>query len=80
MAEFKHDWIQVENEFINDCAAKSTLKEIAEKYAIPHQSVRRYAAAHKWHSKRFRLCFKQEHGIDFEDHLRQLYQEAMRRD
>lgn len=46
----KHNWIKAEKYFMNNDV---TLKFISQKFVIPYQSVRRYAANNEWHKKRF---------------------------
>lgn len=53
-----YDWHPIEQEFIHDNVPLHngvTLKTIALKYGIPYQTVRRKAAADKWHSNRYFL-------------------------
>lgn len=81
MANVKYNWQSVECYFMNmGYTSRFSLKDVSERFNIPYQTVRRYAAAHKWHSKRYRVWIEKEHGMSFEKHLRVLYQEAMNRD
>lgn len=53
-----YDWSIIAEDFItNNVPYRNgvTLKTIAEKYGIPYQTVRRRAAAEKWHSDRYFL-------------------------
>lgn len=51
----KYDWQAVEQYFINtNLDEKLSLKDVSEIFGIPYQTVRRYAAEHKWHSKRYK--------------------------
>lgn len=76
MANFKYDWDEVERYFLG-AGLKSSLKEVSEKFRIPYQTVRRHAAAHKWHRRRFKIKFEQEHGMTFDEYLSALYEEVM---
>lgn len=52
----EHDWLMAEKDFVI-ALEKCTLKDIADRYNIPHQSVRRYAVKHSWNQKRkFTRC------------------------
>ncbi|WP_338754880.1 hypothetical protein [Bacillus sp. FJAT-52991] len=76
----KYDWNAVEQFFIDSgYESRVSLKDVSERFNIPYQTVRRYAAAHKWHSKRYRVWIEKEHGMSFEEHLQVLYEEAMNR-
>jgi predicted 3-demethylubiquinone-9 3-methyltransferase (glyoxalase superfamily) len=81
MANIKYDWETAEQFFL-DLGEESeiSLKGISERFNIPYQTVRRYAAAHKWHSKRYRAWIKEKHGVSFAEHLKALEQEVMNRD
>lgn len=51
-----YDWHTIEQEFIHDNVPLHngiTLKTVAVKHGIPYQTVRRKAAADKWHSNRY---------------------------
>lgn len=42
-------WAEIENEYVTDIRRKPcTLKELAEKYGIPLQTVKEYAARNQW--------------------------------
>lgn len=75
MVNKKYDWEEVERYFMagNDI----TLRDVSERFNIPYQTVRRYAGNNEWHSKRYRAWIKEKHGMDFEDHLRTVYEEVM---
>ncbi|OKL38348.1 hypothetical protein [Domibacillus mangrovi] len=74
----KYDWEQAERYFIGSGEESGlTLKDTSEQFNIPYQTVRRYAAAHKWHSRRYRAWIKKKHGMEFEDHLKALHDEVM---
>ncbi|WP_046178845.1 hypothetical protein [Domibacillus tundrae] len=76
----KYDWDQVEQFFMTaEGSGRISLKEVGERFNIPYQTVRRHASTHDWHSKRYRAWIKREHGMEFEDHLKAVYQEAMDR-
>lgn len=65
-----YNWHDIEQDFIHDCTPLNngvTLKTIADKYGIPYQTVRRKAAADKWHSKRYALWQYEntDHGRSF---------------
>jgi HD superfamily phosphohydrolase YqeK len=76
----KYDWEKVAEDFLKaGYHSKVTLKVIAEQHGIPYQTVRRYATAHKWHSRRYRTWIKEKYGMDFEEHLKALYEEVMNR-
>jgi phage terminase small subunit len=48
-------WAEIENEYVTDIRRKPcTLKELAEKYGIPLQTVKEYAARNQWTEKRSR--------------------------
>jgi hypothetical protein len=80
ITNIKYDWKTVEKFFLDyDSESRITLKDISERFNIPYQTVRRYAAAHKWHSKRYRAWVKEKHGVSFEEHLKALRQEVMNR-
>jgi hypothetical protein len=56
----EHDWLRAELEFV--CSLENcTLKDIAERYNIPYQSVRRYASKNQWRKKReyWRCCLRE---------------------
>lgn len=81
MAIKKYDWKKAEQFFMDSgYESRLSLKDISERFNIPYQTVRRYAAAHKWHSKRYRTWFKEKHGMDFEKYLKALYEDVMNRD
>lgn len=74
----KYDWDQAEQFFMKPGEGKEvSLKDVSERFNIPYQTVRRYAAAQEWHSKRYRAWIKREHGMEFNDHLKAVYQEVM---
>jgi hypothetical protein len=78
VANKKYNWEEPQKHFLQSSMRSGiSLKTISEQFRIPYQSVRRYAAAHKWHRKRYHICFGKEHGMTFEEHLKQLYREAM---
>ncbi|MED3554003.1 hypothetical protein [Cytobacillus praedii] len=80
MANRKYDWVTAERFFLDSgYTSKVSLKTISENYNIPYQTVRRYAAVHKWHTKRYRAWIKEKHGMEFEEHLQNLYREVMNR-
>lgn len=63
-----YDWPTIQLEFVHDNVPLHngvTLKTIAEKYNIPYQTVRRRAAAEKWHSDRY-FCYRMKTGRDKE--------------
>lgn len=77
----KYDWDQAEQFFMAaEGLGKISLKEVSERLNIPYQTVRRHAAVHDWHSKRYRAWIKREHGIEFKEHLAALQNEVMNRD
>jgi phage terminase small subunit len=46
-------WAEIENEYVTDIRRKPcTLKELAEKYGVPLQTVKEYAARNQWTEKR----------------------------
>jgi hypothetical protein len=50
----KYDWNAAETFFIEaGYESRITLKEVSERFNIPYQSLRRYAAKHEWHNKRY---------------------------
>jgi hypothetical protein len=57
---WEHDWLRAELEFVFSLG-KCTLKDIADRYNIPHQSVRRYASKNQWRKKReyCRCCLRE---------------------
>lgn len=58
MATQKYDWNLLESSFMQTTesdGSKITLKTLSERFGIPYQSVRRYAAACDWVTKRERL-------------------------
>ncbi|HWO77762.1 MAG TPA: hypothetical protein VNM69_17990 [Bacillus sp. (in: firmicutes)] len=66
----KYDWPTVEQYFINtNLDKKFSLKDVSKSFEIPYQTVRRYAAEHKWHTKRYRAFIKMKYGRSFEEHL-----------
>lgn len=75
MVNKKYDWEEVERYFMAN--NHTTLKNVSERFNIPYQTVRRHAGKHEWHSKRYRAWIKEKCGMDFEDHLRAVYEEAM---
>lgn len=80
MTNMKYDWKPVESYFMDSgYTSRLSLKDISNRFNIPYQTVRRYAAAHEWHSRRYRAWVEKEHGMSFEEHLRVLYEEAMGR-
>lgn len=55
MMSQKYNWNVAEDYFISSGHRSGvTLKDVSEKYDIPYQTVRRYAATHQWHNKRLR--------------------------
>lgn len=56
------DWKLAEEKFLNSGHHGLSLKEISEFMAIPYQSVRRYAAKHEWHNRRYRKWIEQRYG------------------
>jgi len=51
----KYNWNLAEEYFI--CSGHGsgvTLKDVSNKYSIPYQTVRRYAAVNQWHNKRLK--------------------------
>ncbi|OJH16024.1 hypothetical protein BLX88_26035 [Bacillus obstructivus] len=60
----KYDWNSIERYFM-ECGQESgiTLKDISDNFVIPYQSIRRYAAKHNWHSKRYSAWIKEKYGI-----------------
>lgn len=77
----KYDWGAAEDFFIQSgFESRLSLKEIGERFNIPYQSVRRYAAAHNWHNRRYRAWVEEKHGMSFADHLRALHAEVMNSD
>lgn len=60
MPVFKHDWPSAEEAYIRslDRGKRESLKTISIRYHIPYQSVRRYAAKHKWVSRRDELSYQ----------------------
>lgn len=74
----KHDWDQAEQFFIEAGEMSGvSLQDISERFHIPYQSVRRYAAAHKWHSRRYRAWVKERHGMEYGEYIEGVYREAM---
>ena len=47
----EHDWLNAEIHFIVS-PERLTLKDIADQFEIPYQSVRRYASKNNWNEKR----------------------------
>lgn len=46
-------WVEIENEYVTDIRKKPcTLKDLAEKYGISHEHIRKYAMENKWTEKR----------------------------
>jgi len=61
----KYDWPAVERYFIDlGFESRVSLKEISEKFNIPYQSVRRYAAKHEWHNRRYREWIKKKYATN----------------
>lgn len=56
----KYEWEAIEEYFINHVEQRVSLKDISKIFRIPYQTVRRYAAKHKWHSKRFKAWISQQ--------------------
>ncbi|MBK5482990.1 hypothetical protein JFV29_14170 [Peribacillus sp. TH16] len=51
----KYDWKAVESYFLEaGHQSRISLREVSERYDIPYQSVRRYAAKREWHNIRHR--------------------------
>ncbi|NRD81146.1 hypothetical protein HPT25_28040 [Bacillus sp. BRMEA1] len=76
----KYDWKKVEAYFMNaGFESRLSLMEIGLKFNIPYQSVRRYAAAHDWHNRRYRAWVKEKNGVSFEEHVKALRQQVMNR-
>ncbi|MGO4268246.1 hypothetical protein AB4Z22_00115 [Paenibacillus sp. TAF58] len=58
-AACKYNWSDAEHTFINAPDWETmTLKVISDQYNIPYQTVRRYAAQHKWISQRDALVYQ----------------------
>jgi hypothetical protein len=76
----KYDWEKAEKFFIDSgFESRISLKDISQQLNIPYQTVRRYAAAHEWHNRRYRAWVEEKHGMSFEDHLKALHEEVMNR-
>lgn len=54
-----------------------SLKDISERFNIPYQTVRRHAAAHDWHGKRYSAWIQETYGMSPEEHRKALYREIM---
>lgn len=54
MFECKYNWPAAELTFMKapNTHPRVTLKDISDEFQIPYQTVRRYAAKHKWNSRR----------------------------
>ena len=77
----KYDWNQAERFFMDaEGPGRISLKGVSEQFTIPYQTVRRHAAAHDWHSRRYRDWIKREHGIEFEEHLAALHNDIVSKD
>lgn len=64
MANKKYNWDVVERYFIDSGEQSGiTLKDVSEKFDIPYQTVRRYAAKREWCSRRYRNWIKEQHGL-----------------
>lgn len=51
----KYDWKAVEEFYLEgDYTERLSFKQISEVFNIPYQTVRRYAAKHDWHNKKYR--------------------------
>lgn len=76
----RHNWSSAERYFLSDSETNISLKDVSKRFRIPYQSVRRHAAKHKWHSKRYRERIEKQYGVSFKEHLQILYEEVMNRD
>lgn len=47
----KYEWEPIERAYV-DAEQRTTLKIISERFNIPYQTIRRYAATHGWEGKR----------------------------
>ncbi|WP_042375315.1 hypothetical protein [Neobacillus jeddahensis] len=60
----KYDWDKVESYFMEvGFESRISLKDIGDRFFIPYQTVRRYAAAHEWHNRRYRAWVKEKHSM-----------------
>lgn len=56
----KHNWCAIGNSFIEaGHRSKISLRVISEMFEVPYQSVRRRAAAEKWHNRRLYLWYEE---------------------
>ncbi len=57
----KYDWQEAERYFLNSGhESRISLREISERFQIPYQTVRRYAAKQEWHNTRYRAWIKKQ--------------------
>lgn len=63
MRKTVYDWETVEQYFFKKGHKnKVSLRNISEKFDIPYQSVRRYAAQHQWHKRRYGALCEGKHS------------------
>ncbi|MCM3729774.1 hypothetical protein M3226_30025 [Neobacillus cucumis] len=56
----KYNWCIIQTKFIEaGHHSKISLKVISEMFGVPYQSVRRKAAAEKWHTRRLYLWYEE---------------------
>lgn len=60
MPECKYDWPAAEKTFMEapDVHPRVSLLDISRQYDIPYQTVRRYAAKHRWNSRRDNVYYE----------------------
>lgn len=58
MAKQRYNWAAAEKAYMNAPDPHVSLKDVSLQFGIPYQTVRRYAAQHKWNERRWRADYE----------------------